>query len=52
VAAANRWDEGRAAEERDNQNRFTVREVRVDGNVPLDVDTWDDYQRLLASVAP
>jgi molybdenum cofactor cytidylyltransferase len=41
-----------AAEERDNQKRFTVREVRVDGAVPLDVDTWDDYQRLLASVAP
>jgi molybdenum cofactor cytidylyltransferase len=25
-----------------------VREVAVDGTVPLDVDTWDDYQRLLA----
>jgi CTP:molybdopterin cytidylyltransferase MocA len=23
-------------------------EVPVDGPVPVDVDTWDDYQRLLA----
>jgi molybdenum cofactor cytidylyltransferase len=30
--------------------RFPVREVPVDGPVPLDVDTWDDYRRLLASV--
>jgi molybdenum cofactor cytidylyltransferase len=30
--------------------RFTVREIPVDGPVPPDVDTWDDYQRLLASV--
>ncbi|MCV6980803.1 nucleotidyltransferase family protein [Mycolicibacterium pulveris] len=28
-----------------------VRRVRIDGAVPLDVDTWDDYERLLASVA-
>jgi molybdenum cofactor cytidylyltransferase len=28
----------------------TVREVLVDGPVPTDVDTWDDYRRLLASV--
>jgi molybdenum cofactor cytidylyltransferase len=27
---------------------FPVREVEVAGNVPLDVDTWEDYQALLA----
>jgi molybdenum cofactor cytidylyltransferase len=27
-----------------------VRELAVDGAVPLDVDTWDDYRRLLESV--
>lgn len=32
--------------------RFEVLEVPVDGPVPLDVDTWDDYARLLAAVAP
>jgi molybdenum cofactor cytidylyltransferase len=31
--------------------RFDVHEVPIDDTVPLDVDTWDDYQRLLASVA-
>jgi molybdenum cofactor cytidylyltransferase len=31
---------------------FQVRELPVDGAVPLDVDTWDDYQRLLAAVSP
>lgn len=31
--------------------RFDVRRVNIDGVVPLDVDTWDDYRRLLASVA-
>lgn len=30
--------------------RFTVDELRVAGPVPLDVDTWDDYRRLVASV--
>jgi molybdenum cofactor cytidylyltransferase len=30
--------------------RATVREMPVDGPVPSDVDTWDDYRRLLASV--
>jgi molybdenum cofactor cytidylyltransferase len=30
--------------------RFPVREFSVDGPVPLDVDTWDDYRRLLESV--
>jgi CTP:molybdopterin cytidylyltransferase MocA len=30
--------------------RFDVRQVPTDGTVPLDVDTWDDYQRLLGSV--
>jgi molybdenum cofactor cytidylyltransferase len=27
-----------------------VRELAVDGPVPLDVDTWEDYHRLLESV--
>jgi len=26
-----------------------VRELAVDGPIPLDVDTWDDYQRLMES---
>jgi CTP:molybdopterin cytidylyltransferase MocA len=26
-----------------------VREVEVAGNIPLDVDTWEDYQALLAA---
>jgi molybdenum cofactor cytidylyltransferase len=30
--------------------RHPVRELAVDGAVPLDVDTWDDYRRLLESV--
>jgi molybdenum cofactor cytidylyltransferase len=30
--------------------RRPVRELAVDGPVPLDVDTWDDYRRLLESV--
>lgn len=29
--------------------RQPVRELEVDGPVPLDVDTWDDYHRLVAS---
>jgi molybdenum cofactor cytidylyltransferase len=29
--------------------RFDVHEVTVDARVPLDVDTWDDYRRLLES---
>jgi molybdenum cofactor cytidylyltransferase len=29
--------------------RHPVREVEIDGPVPLDVDTWDDYERLLAA---
>jgi molybdenum cofactor cytidylyltransferase len=29
-----------------------VAEVEVDGTVPLDVDTWDDYGRLLAAGPP
>ncbi len=28
-----------------------VSELAVDGGVPLDVDTWDDYRRLLESAA-
>jgi molybdenum cofactor cytidylyltransferase len=31
--------------------RRPVRELAVEGPVPLDVDTWDDYRRLLESVA-
>jgi molybdenum cofactor cytidylyltransferase len=31
--------------------RYRVRELAVDGPVPLDVDTWDDYRRLLESVS-
>jgi molybdenum cofactor cytidylyltransferase len=30
--------------------RFPVREIAVAGSIPLDVDTWDDYERLCASV--
>ena len=30
--------------------KHPVREVAVDGNVPLDVDTWGDYRRLVESV--
>jgi molybdenum cofactor cytidylyltransferase len=29
--------------------RDEVGELRIDGPVPLDVDTWEDYQRLLAT---
>ena len=29
-----------------------VREVRVPGPVPPDVDTWDDYEALIAAAAP
>lgn len=29
--------------------RHPVRELEVSGPVPLDVDTWDDYERLVAS---
>ncbi|WP_454561154.1 nucleotidyltransferase family protein [Mycobacterium haemophilum] len=29
--------------------RHEVRELAVDGPIPLDVDTWDDYQRLVES---
>jgi molybdenum cofactor cytidylyltransferase len=32
-----------------DSGRFAVRELAVDGSIPPDVDTWDDYQRLLAS---
>lgn len=28
---------------------YPVLEVPIDGPIPLDVDTWDDYERLLAS---
>ncbi|OBH08765.1 MULTISPECIES: NTP transferase domain-containing protein [unclassified Mycobacterium] len=29
--------------------RHEVRELAVDGRIPLDVDTWDDYRRLVGS---
>ena len=29
--------------------RFETASVEVDSDVPLDVDTWDDYERLLAA---
>jgi molybdenum cofactor cytidylyltransferase len=29
--------------------RYPVRELSIDGPIPLDVDTWDDYQRLVRS---
>ena len=35
-----------------DSGRFDVLEVPVDGPVPLDVDTWDDYERLIAAVPP
>ena len=35
-----------------DSGRFDVLKVPVDGPVPLDVDTWDDYERLIAAVAP
>jgi molybdenum cofactor cytidylyltransferase len=31
--------------------RFPVHELPVEGSIPPDVDTWDDYRRLLASVS-
>jgi molybdenum cofactor cytidylyltransferase len=31
--------------------RYDVAEVEIDGPVPLDVDSWDDYQALLAQDA-
>jgi molybdenum cofactor cytidylyltransferase len=30
----------------------TLTEVTIDDPIPLDVDTWDDYRRLLESVPP
>jgi molybdenum cofactor cytidylyltransferase len=29
--------------------RHRVRELAIDGPIPLDVDTWDDYRRLVKS---
>ena len=34
-----------------DQRAADVVEVRTDGPVPLDVDTWEDYERLLSSTA-
>ena len=31
--------------------RFYVHQVPIAGIVPLDVDNWDDYKRLLEAVA-
>ncbi len=33
-----------------HSGRYPVRELEVDGPVPLDVDTWEDYRRLVESV--
>lgn len=30
--------------------KYPVLEVPIDATIPLDVDTWDDYEQLLASV--
>ena len=30
---------------------YEVRRIPIDDVLPLDVDTWDDYERLLATVA-
>ncbi|MCV6986302.1 NTP transferase domain-containing protein [Mycobacterium shinjukuense] len=35
-----------------HSGRHPVGELAVDGPVPLDVDSWDDYRRLLESVPP
>ncbi|MCB0942157.1 MAG: NTP transferase domain-containing protein [Mycolicibacterium sp.] len=35
-----------------DSGRFDVLELPIGGPVPLDVDTWDDYERLIAAVAP
>jgi molybdenum cofactor cytidylyltransferase len=32
--------------------RFDVHHVPIDDAIPLDVDTWDDYRRLLDTVVP
>jgi len=34
-----------------DQRSAEVTEVRTEGPVPLDVDTWEDYERLLSSTA-
>jgi CTP:molybdopterin cytidylyltransferase MocA len=31
-----------------HSGRYPTSEVTVDGPVPIDVDTWDDYRALLA----
>ena len=31
-----------------HSGRYDIREVPVDGVVPVDVDTWQDYEALLA----
>ncbi len=31
-------------------DRYPVQEVEIDGNIPLDVDTWQEYRALLAAV--
>jgi molybdenum cofactor cytidylyltransferase len=33
-----------------DSGHIPVHELPVEGTIPLDVDTWDDYHRLLASV--
>ena len=34
-----------------DSGRYRGRRVAVDGTVPIDVDTWDDYRRCWQSVA-
>jgi CTP:molybdopterin cytidylyltransferase MocA len=29
-----------------------VAEVEIDGQIPLDVDTWEDYRRVLLAARP
>ena len=34
-----------------HSGRYEIREVPVEGAVPVDVDTWQDYEALLADDA-
>jgi molybdenum cofactor cytidylyltransferase len=35
-----------------HSGRYGVTELDVDADIPIDVDTWDDYQTLLAQHLP